>query len=188
MDDAFDCIGKKFVELRFSRFRIVMDFGFPAMLALIFLRMQDVLIRQMLLVCLIHELGHGLAMCLTGAGIQEIRLYAAGIQMRTDTCLLGTGQAVFISLSGPLVNLLNAGLLWKIQPVTAILHMSIGIFNLLPFPALDGGRILFLLIRKITGRRVTKSMEAKVHFVGIVLLLALMVYVTWNDISRLFTG
>ncbi len=52
------------------------------------------------------------------------------------------------------------------------------------FPALDGGRLLFLLIRKITGRRVTDEMEGKIHFIGIVLLMALMVYVTWNDIVR----
>ena len=56
--------------------------------------------------------------------------------------------------------------------------------NMLPFPALDGGRLLFLLIRKITGKRVTDEMEGKIHFVGIMLLMLLMVYVTWNDIVR----
>ena len=55
---------------------------------------------------------------------------------------------------------------------------------MLPFPALDGGRLLFLLIRKITGRRVTDEMEGKIHFIGIMLLMVLMVYVTWNDIVR----
>ena len=55
---------------------------------------------------------------------------------------------------------------------------------MLPVPALDGGRLLFLLIRKITGKKVTDEMEGKIHFIGIVLLVALMVYVTWNDIVR----
>ena len=43
---------------------------------------------------------------------------------------------------------------------------------------------MFLLIRKITGKKVTDEMEGKIHFIGIVLLMALMVYVTWNDIVR----
>ena len=56
--------------------------------------------------------------------------------------------------------------------------------NMLPFPALDGGRLLFLLIRKITGKRITDAIEGKIHFIGIILLMVLMVYVTWNDIVK----
>ena len=56
--------------------------------------------------------------------------------------------------------------------------------NMLPFPALDGGRLIFLVIRKITGKRVTDEMEGRIHFIGILLLFALMIYVTWNDIVR----
>lgn len=56
--------------------------------------------------------------------------------------------------------------------------------NMLPLPALDGGRLLFLLIRKITGKRVTDEMEGRIHFIGIVLLMLLMVFVTWNDIVK----
>ena len=43
---------------------------------------------------------------------------------------------------------------------------------------------MFLLIRRITGKRVTDEMEGKIHFIGIMLLFALMIYVTWNDIIR----
>ena len=45
-------------------------------------------------------------------------------------------------------------------------------------------RLLFLLIRKITGKRVTDEMEGRIHFIGIVLLMLLMVFVTWNDIVK----
>ena len=68
--------------------------------------------------------------------------------------------------------------------LAALLSLNLAIMNMLPFPALDGGRLLFLLIRKITGKRVTDEMEGKIHFVGIMLLMLLMVYVTWNDIVR----
>ena len=68
--------------------------------------------------------------------------------------------------------------------LAALLSLNLAVINLLPFPALDGGRLLFLVIRKITGKRVTDEMEGKIHFIGIMLLFALMIYVTWNDIIR----
>jgi len=68
--------------------------------------------------------------------------------------------------------------------LAALLSLNLAVMNLLPFPALDGGRLIFLVIRKITGKRVTDEMEGKIHFVGLMLLMALMVYVTWNDIVR----
>ena len=104
-----------------------------------------------------------------------------------------TGKIGMDQMGGPVAIVKFAGEAGRSGVATflylaAFISINLGVFNLLPFPALDGGRLVFLVIRKITGKRVTKSMEAKVHFVGIVLLLALMVYVTWNDISRLFAG
>lgn len=63
----------------------------------------------------------------------------------------------------------------------ATLTISLGIFNLLPFPALDGGRILFLLPELIFRRRVPPKVEATVHMVGIMLLLVLMLYINLMD-------
>lgn len=71
--------------------------------------------------------------------------------------------------------------------LAAFISLNLAVVNLLPFPALDGGRLLFLVIRKITGRAITDEMEGKIHFVGIILLFGLMIYVTWNDILRLFS-
>ena len=67
---------------------------------------------------------------------------------------------------------------------TAFLSMNLAVMNLLPLPALDGGRLFFLLVRVITRGRLTESMEARVNTAGMVLLIALMIYVTWNDIGR----
>ena len=68
--------------------------------------------------------------------------------------------------------------------LAALLSLNLAIINMLPFPALDGGRLLFLAIRKITGRRVTDKMEGYVHLAGMVCLFALMIYVTFNDVIR----
>lgn len=68
--------------------------------------------------------------------------------------------------------------------LVSLISLNLAIVNMLPFPALDGGRLLFLAIRKVTGRAISDKLEAKIHLAGLVLLLALMVYVTWNDIGR----
>ncbi|MFC4354454.1 RIP metalloprotease RseP [Chryseomicrobium palamuruense] len=69
---------------------------------------------------------------------------------------------------------------------TAMLSINLGIMNLLPLPALDGGRLLFFGFEAIRGRPIDKQREGMVHFVGIMLLMVLMIVVTWNDIQRFF--
>ncbi|WP_342560517.1 RIP metalloprotease RseP [Psychrobacillus sp. FSL W7-1457] len=68
----------------------------------------------------------------------------------------------------------------------AALSINLGIMNLLPLPALDGGRLLFFLFEAVRGKPIDKQKEGMVHFVGIMLLMILMVVVTWNDIQRFF--
>lgn len=70
--------------------------------------------------------------------------------------------------------------------LTALISINLAIVNMLPFPALDGGRILFVLIRKVTGKMISDDLEGKIHFVGMALLFGLMIFATWNDIMRLF--
>ena len=66
-----------------------------------------------------------------------------------------------------------------------LLTANLGVMNLLPFPALDGGRLVFMLIEAITKRRVPEKIEGTIHFVGLILLLALMVLVMGNDIFKI---
>lgn len=68
----------------------------------------------------------------------------------------------------------------------AILSLSLGVLNVLPFPALDGGRLVFVIFEAITGRRVGHKFEAMIHAIGFAVLLLLIVLITWNDIVRLF--
>ena len=67
-----------------------------------------------------------------------------------------------------------------------LLSANLGVLNLLPFPALDGGRLVFLLIEAVRGKPVPPEKEGIVHMIGMVLLMLLMVFVLFNDISRLF--
>ena len=66
-----------------------------------------------------------------------------------------------------------------------LLNVYLGLFNLFPLPALDGGRLVFLSYEMATRRRPNPKVEAAVHMVGIMALLLIMVLVTYKDIARL---
>ena len=95
------------------------------------------------------------------------------------------------AISGPVGMTVNIADVAKqnfmdLLPVMALITVNLGIFNLLPLPALDGGRILFIFIEMITGKPVPKKYESVIHAVGLVLLLLLMVVITFKDIWTLF--
>lgn len=68
----------------------------------------------------------------------------------------------------------------------AMLSLSLAILNLLPFPGLDGGRLLFILIELVAGRRVDQRIEQVIHAIGAILLIIIILLVTYKDIVRLF--
>ena len=76
------------------------------------------------------------------------------------------------------------GFIYLLQLV-AIISLNLAVLNLIPFPALDGGRLLFLGIEKIKGSKVNPKVENAIHSVGIVLLLALVILITYRDIIKL---
>lgn len=78
----------------------------------------------------------------------------------------------------------ETGFIYPILLLTAIISTALAVTNLLPLPALDGGRILFIFIEAIRGKRVSPEKEGLIHFVGLALLLTLMVVVSYNDISN----
>ena len=70
--------------------------------------------------------------------------------------------------------------------IFVVITINLGVFNLFPIPALDGGRLLFLIIEAIIGRPLDPKIEGYIHFGGLLLMLGLVLVVTFNDILRLF--
>lgn len=70
----------------------------------------------------------------------------------------------------------------------ALITVNVGIFNLLPFPALDGGKVVFLLIEGVTGHAVPEKIQSGLIVAAFTLLFGLMIFATYNDILRLITG
>lgn len=70
--------------------------------------------------------------------------------------------------------------------MAVLLSANLGVMNLLPLPALDGGRLVFLLIEAVRKKPVNREVEGMVHFAGLMLLMALMVFVMYNDFLKIF--
>jgi regulator of sigma E protease len=121
----------------------------------------------------------------------------------------GFSQAVFISLlilkslwqvisgqapaeiAGPVGIVQMVGEVARFGPYfiinfTALLSLNLGLLNLFPIPALDGSRIIFLIMEKLRGRPVDPQKENMVHLVGFVLLILLMVLITYHDVVKMF--
>jgi regulator of sigma E protease len=104
---------------------------------------------------------------------------------------LVSGEFSIDALSGPVgiyqsTDVVAKSGIFYLMRWAAILSINLGIMNLLPIPALDGGRLLFFAIEAVRGKPVDRQMEGMVHFVGFALLMVLMLVVTWNDIQRFF--
>jgi regulator of sigma E protease len=100
------------------------------------------------------------------------------------------GKGVGADVAGPVgiayltKEVTGLGLVYVMQ-FAALLSINLGIINILPFPALDGGRILFVLIEKIKGRPVSAKLEQSFHTIGFILLIILLVLITFKDVFRL---
>ena len=99
------------------------------------------------------------------------------------------GQGVAADLSGPVGiavltgEVARMGFVYLLQ-FTALLSINLAVINFFPFPALDGGRILFLIIEKFKGRPVKREVEGAIHNIGFALLMLLVLVVTFRDVSR----
>lgn len=104
-------------------------------------------------------------------------LFTGGVGVKELSGPVGIFQAVDQTKSTGFANLFY---------LLALLCINVGFINLIPFPAFDGGRILFLIIEKIKGKPIKAETENLIHNIGFFILLALIIYVTFNDILRIF--
>lgn len=112
-------------------------------------------------------------------------------QMAYTVGYLFTGGIKLNQLSGPvgiysIVESQSKTGIANVLYLVAFLSINVGFINLLPLPAFDGGHILFIIIEKIKGSPVSPELENKIHTVGLMLLMILMLVITINDILRLF--
>ena len=110
-----------------------------------------------------------------------------------------TGKVSADDISGPIGIVNTIGTTYKVSEkhgisvtlisllqLSILLTANLGIVNLLPIPALDGGRLFIYLIQLVTRREVSKEKEGLIHLIGFALLMILMVFLTFNDIRKMF--
>ena len=100
------------------------------------------------------------------------------------------GKSTLKAMSGPIgltaaIGNVAKTRLFDIIPIMALITMNLGLFNLLPLPALDGGRLLFIVAEMITRKKVPQKYEALIHGIGFALLIILMLFITAKDIMGL---
>lgn len=104
---------------------------------------------------------------------------------------LVTGHVAINQMSGPIgiVTVISEAASFGYESVLMILALitiNLGVFNLVPFPALDGGKLVFLLIELVRGKPINQKYEIWVNSAGMILLLGFMAFVTFSDITKLF--
>ena len=115
-----------------------------------------------------------LKMLITGRfGVDDLSGPVGIVNMVGDTYEKVKSDGIFYVI----VNMLNLAIL---------ISANLGVMNLIPFPALDGGRLIFLIIEGIRKKPIAANKEGVVHFAGLIFLMALMIYVMFNDIIKLF--
>ena len=122
--------------------------------------------------------------------------------VRLSLQMLVNGQASMKDLSGPVgivTTITTVGeqsenaraATENIAYLAALIAVNLGVMNLLPLPALDGGKIFFLVVnavsRKVFGKQIPAKFENYVHYAGLILLLGLMVVITFQDVWKIFT-
>jgi regulator of sigma E protease len=126
----------------------------------------------------------------TGAISTWDGLRAITVGLATLISQIFTGSADFTQVAGPvgIVGMVGDAAAFGITALltfTAIISLNLAVINLLPFPALDGGRLVFVAIETITGKDIPAEWAGRINLVGFALLLLLMVLVTYNDILNL---
>lgn len=117
-------------------------------------------------------------------------VYYIELMFKTISQLV-TGKLGSDALGGPIMVIsmvgeaAESGLL-SLLNLAAFISINLGFMNLLPIPALDGSKLIFLLIEGIRGKRISADKEGYIHFIGFVVLIGFMLFITYKDILRIF--
>lgn len=129
----------------------------------------------------VHEVGYWI-----DSTIQSLRLLVTGgVSVNDMSGPVGIVDAIGDSYEET-VTLGIGYVIIQMMYICVFLSANLGVMNLLPIPALDGGRLVFLIIEAIRGKKIDQEKEGFVHFIGLVLLLLLMVVIMFNDIRKIF--
>lgn len=198
--------GQNFAEIAALREYFSQKVGVPVNLQI--RRDKEILEKTAAPIILAETKAGGLGMALIKTGFVSYPWYAAGYYGVLETFKMAAGviygfyqilknlivsQQMIgevygpIGIAGLVGDATRMGLLYLLQ-FTAVLSIIIAVINFLPFPALDGGRVFFLLIEAVRKKPVNQQVENLIHNIGFALLMLLLLLVTFRDLFRLSSG
>lgn len=168
--------------------KLELGWGFAALIVLALLGGAGPALPPVLLAAACHELGHLSALRLAGARVERLRLNAFGAEIRADTRRLSYPREIACTLAGPAVNLALALLLARLTGhfTAAGSNLVLGCFNLLPIPALDGGRALHLLVSWLWEPLTADTVSRRTGLLCALLLTAAALFLTVRCHAGLF--
>ena len=205
-DSVLEVDGQNFTEIEALRQYFNQKVGIPVNLKI--KRDKAVLEKTATPIILAETKAGGIGMALVKTGFISYPWYAAGYYGTIETFKMAGGviygfysiiknlivsQQMIgevygpIGIAGLVGDATRMGLLYLLQ-FTAVLSVIIAVINFLPFPALDGGRVFFLLIEAVRRKPVNQQVENLIHNIGFALLMLLLLLVTFRDLFRLSSG
>lgn len=109
------------------------------------------------------------------------------VTMKLDMSQMAGPVGVVQTVADTTSDAAKSGNLSRLLLIMALIAINVGAFNLIPFPALDGGRFVFIILEGILRRPISKEVQGAVNTAGMALLLGLMVFVTFSDVGKLFS-
>lgn len=166
------------LELRLKNINIAVTFSFFALFAVLFYSNENTKILLALFSCLFHELGHIALMCLFKCPPKSITFYGGGIKLTPNCRLVSYKQEIAVLSAGCITNLILGLLLIYTNTFTtfAVANLTLGLFNLLPFRAFDGGQILKILSCNLQDKGLLKFYNLFVNFLCIIIVFLGLIF------------
>lgn len=162
------------LEFKCKNIHICLSFSFFALFAVLFYSNQTIKILLPLLACILHELGHIFMMCIYKCNPRKIVFYGGGIKICPNCRIISYQKEIAVLFAGCITNL-SLGIVLTILGVFsdfAFSNITLGLFNLLPFKAFDGGQILRLMFDNLQSARLNKLYNYAVKSLCIVIIIA----------------
>lgn len=187
------------MKIKVHDINITISFFFAAALAISLLLGAAEFILPAIAAAFMHESGHFAALCLTGETPKNFKITVSGIELKRESDLnLSLKQEIFVSLAGISVNFIFAAVfsvLYKIMPsyvfiYNAGIHFVLGMFNLCPVYALDGGRALYYLLCIFTEQRKAESVIKTISVItaAVLFISGIVLFINKKNISLVITS
>lgn len=173
------------LDFKIKNVNVGISFSFFALFAVLFYSNEGAKILLALMCCMLHEAGHILLMCFYKCTPRELLFYGGGIKLTPNCRILSYQKEIAVLSAGCFLNLLVGIFLLKANTFTdfAVANITLGLFNLLPFKAFDGGQILKILFDNLQNQSLSRYYDYAVKVLCFVLIMLGIIFMLKYKVS-----